>query len=490
MTARHLSGSSSSGSGSAPAEPSVLFEAVHSLRKVTLNRPKALNTLNEDMVGLIQPQLQKWNDSPLANVILLKGNGKSFCAGGDVKDLANNLGDKATWHKSSDFFQTEYATDAFIAKMKKPVVAIMHGNTLGGGLGLSMHAPFRIATESTALAMPETKIGLFPDVGASFFLSRLDGQLGLYLGLTGARIRGVGAFLSGFASHYVPSERLEGLETRLSELAPDATIEDVNSAIEEFVADAHDLKIAAAGSYDLIGPKRRAIDQIFAQATIEDMIESLKKLEDRTMNLKKLVLKGEEEEGEKLGAWAKETRDNLEAFSPTSVKLSLKSIREGKKLDIEEAFLLDMRLATACCNPEIHPDFKEGVTALLIEKRPPVWSPPTLSAVSDSSILSTFFSSPPPFSNPPLPPISFATPGGPAYKAYPHARFSLPSEEEIRAFVVGEAKGSGDHALNRSDLIGKVAATRAGKVGVKEKVDEVIRRKCEVGQDGYLKWRY
>lgn len=229
------------------------------------------------------------------------------------------------------------------------------------------------------------------------------------------------------------------------------------------------------------------------------------------MNLKKIVLKGEESEGEALKSWAKDAREKLELYSPTSVKLSLKAIREGKKLDIEEAFLLDMRLATACCvrpscaaqlllvlifedqqSPEVHPDFKEGVTNLLITKtgKRAAWSPATLAEVSDSAILSTFFSSPPPFKNPPLPPISFATPGGPAYKAYPHARFSLPSEDEIRMFVTGEARGSGDHALNRSDLIGKVSATRAGKVGVREKVDEVIRRKCIVGDDGYLKWRY
>ncbi|KAK4704564.1 hypothetical protein P7C70_g1644, partial [Phenoliferia sp. Uapishka_3] len=487
MTQRHLSTPASTPA----AEPTVLFEAVHSLRKLTLNRPRVQNALNEDMVNLIQPQLQKWNESPLANVILLKGTGKSFCAGGDVKALVQQLDDKATWHKSSEFFQKEYATDAYIAKMKKPVVAIMHGNTLGGGLGLSMHAPFRIATETTQIAMPETEIGLFPDVGANFFLSRLDGQLGVYLGLTGERVRGAGALLSGFASHYVPAERLEALEIRLSELDQTASVEDVNAAIDEFAADAADLK-AALASYTLVGAKRRAIDVIFASDNAEEIVDKLRKLEEGTLSLKKIVMKGEELEGEALKAWALETREKLEKFSPTSVKLALQAIKEGKGLDIEEAFLVDMRLATACCNPEVHPDFKTGVTSKLINKSAdrPEWSPSTLSAVTSSSILKTFFSSPPPFKTPPIPSISFKVPGGPAYKSYPHARFSLPSEEEIRGFVTGEAKGSGDHALTRADLINKVGTSRGGKVGVREKVDEVIRRRCIVQEDGYLKWRY
>lgn len=385
----------------------VKFEAIHSLRKMTLNRPSALNALNSEMVALIQPQLEVRTAVPAAVLtgaemgdlsarecdplqgqrqeLLRRGRRRQYVwpeleASLTPAALVKQLDDPATWAKSSEFFQQEYATDAYIAKMKKPIVTIMHGNTLGGGVGLSVHAPFRIATETTKIAMPEvrlasrpgatadpeqTAIGLFPDVGATFFLSRLDGQLGLYLGLTGDRVTGAGAFLSGLATHFVPSERLLALESRLAELSQSATHDDVNAAIEEFAADPSELKT----NYRLVGATRQAIDLIFARATAEDIVADLQALEAGTYaKMAQLAIPGKTTDVAALQAWAKETRAKLESMSPTSVKVALRSIREGKSLDIDEAFMLDMRIATACC---VSPPPCPGASLTCAEPRDP-----------------------------------------------------------------------------------------------------------------------
>ncbi|KAK4058829.1 3-hydroxyisobutyryl-CoA hydrolase [Microbotryomycetes sp. JL221] len=501
MVQQHLSTSPSS----AVAEPSsspdapILFEAVHSLRKITLNRPKALNTLNLEMVDAMLPALEKYEKSDLANVVMLRGTGdKAFCAGGDVVALVNQLKDEKTWQKSAEFFKKEYVTDAFIATMKKPVVSVMHGITLGGGVGISMHAPFRIATEATSIGMPETNIGLFPDVGANFFLGRLDGHLGEYLGVTGHNLKGKAALFSGFASHYIPSERLRDLEQRLSELDQSASVEVVNNAIEEFVADVEELKNAGP-EYDLVGAKRRAIDYVFGKKTAEEMVADLKALADGSLNLEKskIIIEGQNNEVIDMSAlqkWAKQTLSVFEHRSPTSIKLTIKAIREGRKLDIEEVFAMDSRIATACCNPELAPDFKTGVTHNLIEKkrdsRPP-WSPATLEEVTDQHITKIFFSIPPPFSNPPLGHLQFRHEqqvGRGAYTQYPHAKFSLPSENDIRDVVTGEAKGSGKYALKVEEVVKAVVKRWNNKVGTEQKVREVLARRCHVEEGGTVKW--
>lgn len=170
----------------------VVFDKIYGVRTIELNRPKKLNSLNGSMARKIIPRLREWSQSQLANVIIIKGNGRAFCAGGDVAALAelNQQGTEGQ-QQSSDYFGLEYKLDHLIATYSKPYVAFMDGITMGGGVGLSVHAPFRIATENTVFAMPETTIGFFPDVGASFFLPRMDGQMGTYLALTSEQLKGV-----------------------------------------------------------------------------------------------------------------------------------------------------------------------------------------------------------------------------------------------------------------------------------------------------------
>ncbi|KAJ1673902.1 3-hydroxyisobutyryl-CoA hydrolase, partial [Spiromyces aspiralis] len=202
-------------------------------RTLILNRPYALNALNLNMVSGILAKLREWSDSELCNVIVLKSNlGKAFCAGGDVV-AASKLAQEGN-PKALEFLAKEYQMDHYIATYQKPIVSLISGITLGGGVGISMFTPFRVATETTMFAMPETQIGFFPDVAASYFLPKFDGQLGRYLGLTGARLTGIDVYYAGIATHYVPTERLPLLEARLQDITS-PSYDSVNKVLEEFV---------------------------------------------------------------------------------------------------------------------------------------------------------------------------------------------------------------------------------------------------------------
>ncbi len=198
----------------------VVFNSLYGLRTIELNRPSKLHSLNGSMIRKIAPRLLQWEKSDMANVIVMKGAGdKAFCAGGDVAELAKATqagSEGRAW--SVNYFAQEYGLDHLIATYRKPLIAFMDGITMGGGVGLSIHAPFRIATERTVFAMPETTIGFFPDVGASFFLPRMPGAVGTYLALTSERLSGANVFYSGVATHYLHSTSLMSLEQRLAEL--------------------------------------------------------------------------------------------------------------------------------------------------------------------------------------------------------------------------------------------------------------------------------
>jgi 3-hydroxyisobutyryl-CoA hydrolase len=172
----------------------ILFKKTFGLRIMELNRPKKLNSLNGSMARKLTARLLEYQKSDLANILLIQGAGRALCAGGDVATLAQwNAEGPEGQQKSSDYFALEYKLDHLIATYDKPYVAYMDGITMGGGVGLSVHAPFRIATENTVFAMPETTIGFFPEVGATFFLPRMSGELGTYLALTSEQLRGVDA---------------------------------------------------------------------------------------------------------------------------------------------------------------------------------------------------------------------------------------------------------------------------------------------------------
>ncbi|ORE07654.1 ClpP/crotonase [Rhizopus microsporus var. microsporus] len=447
--------SSTSISGLESTQTEVIHKSNLAVREVILNRPKKLNALSLPMVRSILPELQSWEKSDLAKIILLKhSGGKGFCAGGDVKTVVDLA--EAKDPNAAKFFEEEYQLDHLIATLETPFVSIMNGITMGGGVGLSVHAPFRIATENTLFAMPETAIGFLPEVGGSFFLPRLDGQLGLYLGLTGKRLKGVDVLYSGVATHYVPSSRLSALEARLAELE-DPTHDMVNQAIEEFSAE-----LEAEPTFSLGGPIRQAIDRCFKYDTIEEIIKALEKDEQTE--------------------WAQETLKLLRSMSPTSLKVTIQQIRNGSTLSISQCFKMEYHLVQKFLQGH---DFKEGVYATLVRRDKANWKPSDLKEVDARQIKQDYFDSPSPLR------LDFLVKRD--YKKYPHRKYMLPSEQDIMRVVTGEASDVGNYALTRQQVIDYFVRERQGKQGVKQKVAEVLDRKTieiEKDADKSLKWVY
>ncbi|XP_026489150.2 3-hydroxyisobutyryl-CoA hydrolase, mitochondrial [Vanessa tameamea] len=328
-------------------EADVLFETINNAGIITLNRPKALNSLNTSMVSKLLPQLREWENSK--NLVIIKGAGdKAFCAGGDVKLAIDKV-------EGPKFFYTEYNVNYLIGKYKIPYIAFINGITMGGGLGMSVHGRYRVATEKTIIAMPETKIGLFPDVGGSYFLPRLQVNLGLYLGLTGDRLKGKDVVKAGIATHFVSSKRLYELEKLLlrctSEMEIHSLLNKFNEPPEEFS----------------LAPNIKHINYCFAASTVEEIIERLEKVQNE---------------------WSVKTLKTLNQMCPGSLKITMRALQRGAQLDLPQCLKMEYRLT--CRATENH-DFPEGVRALLIDKdNNPQWKPKTLAEVDDGYVESYF----------------------------------------------------------------------------------------------------
>lgn len=400
---------------------------------------------------------QEWEKSHLANIILISGAGnKALCAGGDVAALAlqNEKGVEGQ-RESTDFFGLEYRLDHTIATYSKPVISFMDGITMGGGVGLSMHAPFRIATERTVFAMPETTIGFFPDVGGSFFLPRLDGETGTYLALTSERLNGVQALYSGIATHYLHSSALSSMTQRLSELVfPDHVglqerLDIVNKTMAEFSLGLPSLQ---EEPILLAGNLRAAIDRCFKFNTVEEIYQAL---ESETEQKK----------------WAQKTLETLSSRSPTSLKVTLRQMRLGKKWSITETFQREYDIAA---NFMRHPDFVEGVKARLMSKpaRQANWQPATLAEVSNETV-DKFFTIPEGEGR-----LALLSAGD--YNRYPHERLALPSEAQIEKFVRSNGQ-------NQNQVIQEFVGQWNQKDGVREKVSEVLARRTKSTPQG-LQW--
>ncbi|VVC93581.1 3-hydroxyisobutyryl-CoA hydrolase, mitochondrial [Leptidea sinapis] len=324
-------------------EADVLFETLNNAGIITLNRPKALNSLNTSMVSKLLPQLQEWEKSK--TLVVVKGAGeKAFCAGGDVKTACKP-------DEGPKFFFTEYNVNYLIGKYKIPYVAIMNGITMGGGLGLSVHGRYRIATEKTMIAMPETKIGLFPDVGGSYFLPRLQVNLGMYLGLTGDRLKGKDVVKSGIATHFVSSKRLYELEKLLSRCTSDV---EVQSLLNKFNEPPEEFSLA---------PNIKHINYCFAASTVEEIIERLEKVKNE---------------------WSNKTIENLLQMCPGSLKITLRALQRGAQLELPHCLQMEYRLS---CRATRNHDFPEGVRALLVDKdNKPQWTHKSISEVDDEYV--------------------------------------------------------------------------------------------------------
>ncbi len=332
---------------------------------ITLNRPKALNALTLGMIRTIDPVLKSWAADPGVKAVVIRGAGdRAFCAGGDVRAVYDDglamkrgEGDGAL---TRDFFREEYRLNRRIKRFPKPFIAILDGITMGGGVGLSIHGSHRVTTEKTLFAMPETAIGLFPDVGASFALTRMPGELGTYLALTGARLQAADLTYLGVGTGHIPSGKADRLVEDL--VAADWSAGDPGKLADDITA-THEISV---GEPTLPG-HREAIDRCFGQSTVEGILEAL--VQDGT-------------------EWADQTAKTLAAMSPTSLKVSLAEMRRGALLDFDDCLRTEYRLSQSCMRGD---DFYEGIRAVLVDKdRNPKWRPADLAAVSDGDVQAHF----------------------------------------------------------------------------------------------------
>ena len=314
---------------------------------LVLNRPAALNALNLPMAQTIHRAVFAAAADPEIERVIIEGAGeKAFCAGGDIAILGREgRQDRALFE---NFFHDEYRMNQAIARLATPYVAILDGITMGGGVGLSIHGPYRIVTERTLFAMPETGIGLIPDVGGTHALARLPGEVGTWAALKGARLKAADCLYAGIATHFVPVERIPVLRDLLAD-----SDEDIAAILAALHGDPGPSPLEAL---------RDGIDFHFAHDRVEDILDSLDEGDD----------------------WAQAQAAIIRKMSPTSCKLSLLGLRMAEGAEIEDALITEYRMV---CQIRHGHDFFEGVRAVLLDKdRNPLWSPARVEDVSEDDI--------------------------------------------------------------------------------------------------------
>jgi enoyl-CoA hydratase/carnithine racemase len=367
----------------------VLPSRTANLFVLTLNNPKALHALSLDMMHFFQDILKECYADDSVGALLVKSNTtgmktKAFCAGGDVKRVyrscleeqdSNALGQGKPGLDSAEFFRQEYIVNHMMATATKPQISLWDGIVMGGGVGISVHGKYRIATENTILAMPETNIGLFPDVGSMFWMPKmLPHSVATYMALTGHRLEAADLLYTGIATHYIPSARLDDLESALStasksfkptERAEDFAAPVLMSFHEQPPMDPHDSYLAQ---------ERPAIDKVFGILSdrskgVEDVVESLENSNSD---------------------FGRKTAGILNKMSPTSLKVTLEGLRRGKDMSrIGDDLCMEFRMSQACMR--IGSDFHDGIRAALVDKdRNPQWQPATLAEVTEQIVESYF----------------------------------------------------------------------------------------------------
>ncbi|MBA2653659.1 MAG: enoyl-CoA hydratase/isomerase family protein [Gammaproteobacteria bacterium] len=348
-------------------EDNLLFEEIMgaggSVGLITLNRPDALNALTLDMCIAIDDKLAEWEKMGHIKAVLVRGEGeKAFCAGGDIKYVYDQ--GKSGAKKSRKFFWHEYRMNRRIFHFPKPYIALMHGITMGGGVGLSVHSSHRVAAENLVFAMPETGIGFFPDVGGSYFLPRCTGNTGIYMAMTGAKLHIADAIYAGVVDHLVPKENFEALITALAETKLSGNVNmQVSDIIGSYTMD--------ADSMDIYKPHllehRAEINQCFAAHTLEGILEALVKSQSD---------------------WCQIIIAKMLEKSPTSLKVTLKQLLLGSQMDFDDCMKLEYRVAQRFL---MHPDFYEGIRSAIIDKEHiPAWKPDNLEELTPD-IINEFF---------------------------------------------------------------------------------------------------
>ncbi len=339
--------------------PEILFERRGGVGFVLLNRPNALNALSLTLIEAFDARLEAWATDPAVKAIVVRGEGiRAFCAGGDVRSIWE--GGRTVGGPASDLFRREYMLIRRIKVLPKPYIALIDGIAMGGGVGVCVHGSHRVATERTLVALPETQIGLFPDVGSSHFLPRLPGALGLYLGLTGARLKAADAIAAGLADRYVERARLAELEAALAAA-------DWAGGPAQAVASATIDLFAGDPGASALAEGRAAVERCFGQDSVVAILAAL------------------EAEG---GDWAQRTLETLGACSPTSLKVTFEQLRRGGTLGFDAAMIMEFRLSQAFLARH---DFHEGIRAIVIDKDDaPKWRPAKLEDVTPALVEAHF----------------------------------------------------------------------------------------------------
>lgn len=328
-----------------------------------LNAPKALNSLNKDMAQALYDQLQSWQHDEEVVCILLRGTGdKGFCAGGDVVQLRESSINKDT--RGQDFFSLEYRLDYLIHVYPKPIVCWGHGIVMGGGLGMLAGASHRVVTEKTRLAMPEVTIGLYPDVGGSWFLNKMPGDIGLFLALTGVAINAADTLYVGLADFYLNHAQWPNLIDGLCRAGWDKDHYQVVSEV-------------------LLTLQKSSVDKPSSQVREHfDIIQSFFEEAEQAKIIDNIISYDGDD------SWLLKASETLKNGCPTTVKLVFAQLQAGLHLSLKEVFQMELILS---CNCLKYDNFAEGVRALLIDKdKNPEFSPATLDEVSDEFVLAHF----------------------------------------------------------------------------------------------------
>lgn len=334
----------------------VLVTVDNGIGHLTLNRPKAINSLTHHMVGEISKALRSWERDDSVNAVLLTGAGeRGLCAGGDVVAIYHDA--KKGGAETRQFWHDEYLLNSYIGRYPKPYVAVMDGITMGGGVGVSAHGSVRVVTETTKMAMPEVGIGFIPDVGGTFILARTPGLLGVHAALTGAPFSGADAIAMGFADHFVRHDDLDAFTEKVR-------VEGVEAALAEHVQEPPASELMA---------QREWIDSCYAGDTVADIVAALR-------------AHGAEPAGK--------AADLIASRSPVATSVALEAVRRAAKLATLED-VLHQEFRTSCAALRSH-DLVEGIRALLIDKdKNPQWEPGSLAAVTTEDIEAYFVSADP-----------------------------------------------------------------------------------------------
>jgi enoyl-CoA hydratase/carnithine racemase len=344
------------------AEAEILFDVKAGLGLITLNRPKALNALTLGMIRELEKTIPGWERDPAIKAVVLRGAGdRAFCAGGDIVGLYREMRDSSHGTLRRDFFREEYIVNRRIYRYAKPWISLIDGIDMGGGVGLSVHGSHSVASEKFRFAMPETTIGLFPDVGGGYFLSRLPGALGTFLALASHQLKAADALWAGIVDAYVPSARLNELQAALGAAdlgGPDA-MKKVDKVIARFAEDAGHATLPAL---------MLDIDRCFSAQSLGDIVAALKRHKSD---------------------WAAKQLQALMKLSPTSMAITLEQLKRCANRSFEDSMTIEYRMSQRAMQPD-H-DFFEGVRALLIDKdQKPKWKPPTIEGVTHDLIESHF----------------------------------------------------------------------------------------------------